>query len=309
MRIEKEASGLRNSRNFVYFTDSCRDGIKQVLRASPTPTKILLPAYVGLSLVEGSGILDPVKESGTKFDFYEVDSNLDPELTSLEYKLIHFNPTHVLLVNYFGFLMGNRESAFNVISKFPVCVIEDFAHLIEPLRDHHAISMKASYEVYSLHKFIGAELGGGALVSDIPNLPMKDTILKASLLSYTKSDLNYISEIRWRNFNHLEKEVDWNSKMIFTPFFSDGRRPVVPLNFPIKLSSNNLRHKLYELLTENKIFPTALYHRLVPEITQEKYPISIEIANTVLNLPIHQDIGPKELNLIIKALQRFCDGE
>ena len=201
---------MRNSRNFIYFTESCRDSIKQILTMSPTPTKILLPSYVGLSLVEGSGILDPIKESGTEFDFYEVDSNLDPELISLESKLIRFNPTHVLLVNYFGFLMGNRESAFNVMSKFPVCVIEDFAHLIEPLRDHQVISKKASYEVYSLHKIIGAGLGGGALVSDIPNLPMKDTIPKSSLLSYTKSDLNYISEIRWRNYNQLEKEINWN---------------------------------------------------------------------------------------------------
>lgn len=309
MKIEKEATGIRNSRNFVFFTDSCRDGIKQVLRTSSNPTKILLPAYVGLSLVEGSGILDPVKESGTEFDFYEVDSNLDPELTSLESQIIRFNPTHVLLVNYFGFLIGNRESAFSIMSKYPVCVIEDFAHLIEPLRDHQTISMKASYEVYSLHKIIGTGLGGGALVSDIPNLPMEDTIPKSSLLHYTKSDLNYISKIRWRNFNYLEDKIDWNSKEIFTRFFSDGRRPIIPLNFPIKLSSKDLRHKLYEFLTGVKIFPTALYHRLVPEITQECYPISMEIANTVLNLPIHQDIGPKELNLIIKAMQRFCDDE
>jgi hypothetical protein len=26
-------------------------------------------------------------------------------------------------------------------------------------------------------------------------------------------------------------------------------------------------------------------------------------------LPIHQDVGPRELNLMIKVLQRFCDGE
>ncbi len=309
MKIEKEATGFRNSRDFIYFTKSCRNSIKQVLTTSENPTRILIPAYVGLSLVEGSGILDPIKESGTEFDFYEVDSNLDPLLPSLESKIASFDPTHVLLVNYFGFLIGNRDSAYSVISKFPVQIIEDFAHLIEPLRDRKTISMKANYEVFSLHKSIGSGVGGGALVTTIPDSLINDTIPESSLLSYSKSNLNYISEIRLRNFYHLEKEIDWNHTEIFSRFFSDGRKPIIPLNFPIKLSSKIIRHNLYDFLTKEKIFPTSLYHRLVPEITQERYPNSIEISNTVLNLPIHQDVGPGELNLMIKVLQRFCDGE
>ena len=99
MPISKEATGERNADYSVYFTKSCRDAIRQVLMMSGDSNRILIPAYIGLSLEEGSGILDPIKESGTSFAFYAVDFNLDPILESLESRIKSFSPTHVLVVN------------------------------------------------------------------------------------------------------------------------------------------------------------------------------------------------------------------
>ena len=309
MKIEKEASGLENQKEFLYFTNSCRNGIRQILNLSLKPKKILIPSYVGLSLVEGSGILDPIKETKTEFDFYEVDDNLDPKLSSLKTKIDHFVPSHVLLVNYFGFLMSNRDSVFNLLSSFPICVIEDFAHLLKPLRNRGEIAMKANFEVFSIHKIIESGVGGGALISEKKNNRLEDTILQVSMLSYSKSNIEYISESRLRNYKHLKNRIKGICDEVFSPFFEDGREPVIPLNYPLKLRNQKLRHELYDYLINNDIQPTALYHRLVPEISLAEFPTSIKISNTILNLPVHQDLGLKEMDHMVSVVRSFCRGK
>ena len=307
MIIEKEATGFNNREYCLYLTDSCRDAIKQILMMGNGSKKILIPAYVGLSTEEGSGILDPVKETFTEFAFYKVDLQLDPELESLENMLKDFRPTHVLVVNYFGFLLSNRKDVFELLANYEVITVEDFAHLIEPLRKHSDTPMLANYEVFSLHKTIGAKIGGGALLCETAKESITETISNSALKLFAKSDLNLISHLRSRNYNYLNSRLNWHQNKIFTPFFFDGRNPVLPLNLPIRLSSLELRHELYNYLTKEGIFPTALYHRLVPELHEENFPVSLQISQTILNLPTHQDVDLEELDILLQLLKVFCD--
>jgi dTDP-4-amino-4,6-dideoxygalactose transaminase len=309
MLISKEATGERNADYSVYFTKSCRDAMRQVLMMSGESNRILIPAYIGLSLEEGSGILDPIKESGTSFAFYAVDFNLDPILESLESRIESFKPTHVLVVNYFGYLISNRTSVFEMLSQFSVHTIEDFAHLLLPLTDKSEVAKLAEYEVYSLHKTIGSNTGGGALLKSRDKLFISNTITNNSLALYAKTNIEYISRIRRRNFLYLSTELQTFAATKFKPFFSDGRGPILPLNFPIRVSTTQSRHELYSLLVESKIFPTALYHRLVPEITDSEYPTSLKVSETILNLPIHQDIELNQLDVMIELLRGYCIGE
>lgn len=307
MRIEKEPSGSRNRDKSLYFTKSCRDAVKQILSMNSGERRILLPAYVGLSLEEGSGILDPVKESNSKFCFYEVNSQLDPDLNSLKSMITSFTPSHVLVVNYFGYLMSNRKAVFQLLSEYQVCVIEDFAHLIEPLRSHKEISMLAHYEVFSLHKTMGAGMGGGAVLCESSEESFDENISDSSLKLLGKSDMNYISDLRWQNYIYLESRLNTDHSEIFTPFFSDRRAPVLPLNFPIRFPNRETRHAMYTALIDAGIFPTSLYHRLVPEINIENYPLSIQISQTILNLPIHQDVDIDKINILLEVVRKFCD--
>ena len=308
MLITKEASGSRNRDNTIYFTESCRDAIKQILMSSSITKKILIPAYIGLSLEEGSGILDPIKESNTAFEFYDVDENLDPDLGSLSSMLALFDPTHVLVVNYFGFLCANRLEVFELLSKYSVCIIEDFAHLIEPLKGIRKFSQLADFEVFSLHKTIGAGVGGGALLCKSTSYNFKDTIANESIKKYAKSDLEYISEARLRNYHYLKGNLNLFACECIKPFFSDERKPILPLNFPLRTRNVEIRHQLYQLLVEAGIIPTALYHRLVGELQSERYSISLNISQTILNLPTHQDVQKVELDAMIEKVRNFRCG-
>lgn len=306
MLVSKEASGLRNRLNSIFFTESCRNAISQILSSTSSTTKILLPAYVGLSLEEGSGILDPVKDSNTHFEFYDIDANLDPDLESLASMLTSFNPTYVLVVNYFGFLCANRTQVFELLSEHTVCVIEDFAHLVEPLRGRRSFPQLSDFEVFSLHKTFGAGVGGGALLCKSINDSFKDTISSESLKTFVKSDLDYIAESRLRNYEYLKVGLDLPACDCVKPFFSDQRKPVLPLNFPLRIRNMEMRHELYETLVKGGIIPTALYHRLVDEIQSDRFPTSINISQTILNLPTHQDVVKADLDFIIEKVRNFC---
>ena len=46
--------------------------------------RVLLPAYVGWSAKEGSGVFDPVDELGVPYAFYRLDDRLRIDLYGLE---------------------------------------------------------------------------------------------------------------------------------------------------------------------------------------------------------------------------------
>jgi dTDP-4-amino-4,6-dideoxygalactose transaminase len=308
--IDKEATGENNSICKIYFTKSFRDGFRQVLKLEESSTKVLIPSYVGLSLVEGSGILDPIKEAMSIYDFYEVDENLDPVISSLAGKIESFGPTHVLVVNYFGFLISNREEVFRLLSSHNIVSIEDFAHLLFPIQNRMGISRYAHFEIFSLHKTIGSRFGGGAvLTSSFANVPIQETISELDLQSYVHSNLEFIKDKKLRNYMILRSRIHSLGNKAIRFFFDDDRIPIVPLNYPLKLSSLEKRHVLYNLLCEEGITPTALYHRLIPEIQHERFPISCRVSNSVLNLPIHQDIEDAEMDKLISTIERFTNLE
>jgi hypothetical protein len=196
-----------------------------------------------------------------------------------------------------------------MLSQFSVDTIEDFAHLLLPLTDKREVDKLADSEVYSLHKTIGSNTGGGAVLKSRDDSFLSNTITSDSLALFAKTNIEYVSRIRRRNFLYLSTELQTFATSKFVPFFSDGREPILPLNFPIRVSTTQSRHELYGLLVESEILPTALYHRLVPEITESEYPTSLKVSETILNLPIHQDIELYQLDEMLGLLRSYCNGE
>ena len=306
MLIDKEARGLANRSNLIYLTSSFRDGFKQVLEMKSSNARVLIPSYVGLSLEEGSGILDPIKEAFAEFEFYGVNENLDPIVDSLRSKIEVFNPTHVLVVNYFGFLISNRYEVFKALSSYDIITIEDFAHLMIPLQYRMGVKKYANYEIFSLHKTLGSQFGGGAVLCNSGSTsPIDETISARDLDAYAHSDLEYISKERLNNYLTIDSKIKTLQKNRFQPFFTDDRTPIIPLNYPIRMSSKESRHSLFMHLDKEGIVPTALYHRLVPEISNREFPYSVKISECILNLPVHQDITSFGLEKMFSIVEKF----
>ena len=114
------------------------------------------------------------------------------------------------------------------------------------------------------------------------------------------SNWEKINKIRLRNYNYLldalrkEKMIE-----IMYPKLELG---IIPLNFPI-LIKKNLREKVYFRMIKKGVITIALYYRLIPEIPASKFPDSVEVSNSILNLPVHQDITLEDLKKIVNALK------
>ena len=61
--------GLRN----WWFTSAARQAFAHFLRHTTGPRLALLPAYIGISSREGSGVLDPLRDCGWEQNFFRVE--------------------------------------------------------------------------------------------------------------------------------------------------------------------------------------------------------------------------------------------
>ena len=130
--IEKEAKRRPADAFPRVYTRSARAALRHILRArsSHDPRGILLPAYIGLSPKEGSGVLDPVKEAGAPFDFYEVSERLIPNLEDVERKLATGRFQLALLIHYFGCSQVDVGDFVRRCQRHDVQVVEDCAHTL-----------------------------------------------------------------------------------------------------------------------------------------------------------------------------------
>jgi dTDP-4-amino-4,6-dideoxygalactose transaminase len=305
--LTKEPNGDNNNGLNLKMVSSFRDGFFQILENEKKngSNRILLPAYIGLSLVEGSGLLDPVTQSGFEFEFYKLGQELDPDIEDILSKIDNFRPSIVLIVNYFGWEISNREDLFEQLKKRKVKTIEDDAHNLYKLHSHEMDIIRSDYQIFSIHKTLGC-MNGGVVVSESKIPFIDETIDKYDLLAFASSNQNYIHKIRQENYYELGKKLS----VIKTPshqIFFRTRRPSSPLNFPILMANKEVRHIVYTALIKNNIFPTSLYHRLIPNLEASDYPEAHNISNRILNLPIHQDVSQNDLTKMAEILSRYAD--
>ena len=67
------------------------------------------------------------------------------------------------------------------------------------------------------------------------------------------------------------------------------------------------RDALYFKLNEAGYGVVSLYHTLIAPIDAQAYPVSHWLARRVLNLPVHQDIQPHQLEAMIDCLTGFLE--
>jgi dTDP-4-amino-4,6-dideoxygalactose transaminase len=298
--IEKEASYRQESKQNIRFTNSCRNALSQILHQGKSKNNlILLPAYVGLSLEEGSGILDPVIDSGLKFQFYKIDKEFNPVIDDLKEKIKQFSPNYLLFVNYFGWEITNRDELLELVKSFGIISIEDNAHCLENLFAEDEVNQEADYQIYSIHKFLGTQ-SGGAIKSRHSLDGIIDTIQMHDLLEFSKCSPLSILAKRMKNFHSLMRYLRTSEQEIYSLLHKTA--PRTALNLPIIFKNHETRHLYYTKLTEAGIMPTALYHRLTPQIHKEDFGLSYSLSDRILNLPIHQDVDDSQIEIMYNVL-------
>lgn len=292
-------------RNLIFF-ESWREALRSLLNQTEN-NLILIPNYIGLSPKEGSGILDPIKNSNTDFKFYEIDSFLQINEESLFNNIKKFNPTHLLLVNYFGYINRRRELIIKKIrEECNTKIVEDWAHSLLPLYKSHSYSMKPHFSIFSIHKTLPTK-HGGALEDHDGILRTFSKNIDFNPIELLKYDYEKIFKIRMSNYSYYINNIRFSSR--FKLLIPPSTDISVPQSLPVLCSSSKYRHELYTYLNEVNVYPTSLYHTLVPEIYENNYSIPIRVSSLIVNLPVHQDIDEAECKRITFEVNKFNDNK
>lgn len=293
----------------IFYTSAARVGFKHLLKNLHFngKEKILLPAYIGITDREGSGVFDPISELKINYDFYGLEKNMKINKEDLETKILSGQFKAVLVIHYFGFAHCDIDWVSILCKKNNVLLIEDCAHTFSSTYKNIPLGNFGDFSFFSIHKFLATEDGGFLKIINksfqLPKISDSYQRIKLETLEHlNKSKINEISKIRIRNYKYLRDKLEnIDAIEILYPDLPQG---IVPLNFPVIVKGNK-REKLYFKLTEDKIPTIALYYRLIDVIDKDEYPASYYLSNNILNLPIHQEISPEEIDYIVERLRDF----
>lgn len=308
LKISKRAENPDGFKRVMIPFPNARSAFQAFLQASELkPTDVvLLPAFVGWSPKEGSGIFDPVQAAGVQFDFYHMTRRLEIDLEDLRVRLARRQPRVVVLVHYFGFPDRMYGEAVELARAAGAQVLEDEAHALYSDLMGGICGRLGDAALFSLHKMLPTPMGGMLVLNHekVGDASLRRAGLQAeterALFEY---DLLEISRARRHNamrLLHLLEPLAGRAEPLYT-ILPDA---VVPQTLPVLIHSAN-RDQLYLELNARGFGVVTLYHTLVKAISEDDYPDSHWLAKRILNLPVHQDIAPGALDAMINELQEL----
>lgn len=303
MIIEKTAKQKDNAERPLYFFDSARAGLKKILEkyVKQGNATLFLPGYIGYSPNEGSGIYDPVIETGIKHTFYHMKRDLSIDISSLETILKQENGIKiVLVVHYFGYPDYNIDSIVSICRKNSAVIIEDAAHALYSDFIDHSCGDFGDYVLYSLHKMLPFE-EGGLLKVNRPELDEKWDSVAEEKFPLFHYDLYKISLIRKRNTKVWYELLGECKDVLF--FLRPFSNQVTMQTVPIIIKKHN-RDELYFKLNEAGFGAVSLYHTMIDPIQKAVSEDAVWLSKHIINLPVHQDITEKQIaEMSIKLLE------
>lgn len=290
----------------IYFTSSARRAFRFLLENLnlTQENKILLPAYIGITEREGSGVFDPVQALKIGYEFYALKKNLAIDVHDFEEKIKTHKFNIALIIHYFGFLHCDIIKIQTICKKHNVLLLEDCAHTLSSKFQDKYLGEYGDFSFFSVHKILPTFNGGFLQINNKNfNFPMiaerDDRISFETLELLYKSKFAQIDSIKINNYMYMLNLLRTNKYI--EVLYPDLEVGIVPMNFPI-IIKNNLREKVYFKLLEEDIPTIALYYRLIEQIDRSVYPDLYYVSNNILNLSIHQDITQDDIDFLVKRL-------
>lgn len=301
--IPKSATDPENGLRQARFFPAARRAWRACLRGL-NPRRILLPAYIGYTDREGSGVFDPVIELQIPFSFYPISRELLADSDVIEKCLARERDIDVLLlIHYFGWPGGNVSTIRSVCDAAGCVLIEDCAHAFQWGQAEPSLGITGDFAFYSIHKYLASGTGGllHAVNRDYPATmePRGELIDPMVLDLLARADLNAIANKRREN---LARALDGLATIEgLQPLRT--KIPLAPQSLPVWVEGENMREKLYFGLIERDVPTTALYYRLHHALTREHFPQSFQVSDHILNLPIHQDMTADRIDRMLLEIR------
>ncbi|HEY1813795.1 MAG TPA: DegT/DnrJ/EryC1/StrS family aminotransferase [Kofleriaceae bacterium] len=288
-------------RPFIAFP-SARAAFRAFLAAvDPSRVGVLLPAYIGWSPREGSGVFDPIQELDEPFWFYRVDMNLHVDVDHLVTQLDLHRPRVLLVIHYFGYPDPAYLRVAGLARARGVIILEDEAHAMFTDVVGGVTGRLGAASIVSLHKLLPVETGGGLFVNR-DGREVCSALVGPSEPAPWSFDLAALAARRRHNAELLRERLGALRGRVDVLW--DLPPNVVPQTLPVAVRVGS-RDVLYERMNAAGFGVVSLYHTMIDAITRDEFPISYELARTMMNLPVHQEATDQELERMIDALDRF----
>lgn len=304
MAIPKIAEQHGRYRRTYWPCQSARAGLRAFLQTVPFgPSDIvLLPSYIGWSPREGSGVFDPIAELKLPADFYRMDGLLRVDLADLERILQKGRAKVVVLIHYFGYVDPGFREAVCLARRYGAAVVEDEAHALYS-DQLGACGRLGDAVIFSLHKMLPIKTGGLLLIRS--GWPGSLQPVRAATDGWTSPweyDLHAIAQIRRQNATELTRllaGLEDDVQLLWPDLPVD----VAPQTLPV-LIRHVSRDRLYQAMNDDGFGVVSLYHTLIPQIQQERFPESNQLSRWIMNLPVHQDVPACALEAMVEAFGR-----
>ena len=300
-RIEKGCSNADNQKMNIGYYNRARDALGSILDeiGIKSRDKIFLPAYIGWSAREGSGVFDPISERQICPVFYKLDGRLNIDADDLTAKIRTIGAKAILLIHYFGFADPQCKTIIKLANERRIPVIEDAAHAMFTDFIGEACGRDGDYTIYSLHKMLPMKSGGMLLANRDKVLPKK----ARSVCKYGNPfqyDFKEISKKRVENYNLITSYIGTGNELI-KPLYEELPSGVIPQTYPILLPLSN-RNDMYQKMNDMGWGVVSLYHTLINTIEPKEFSETYELSKHILNLPVHQDTDPTLIGSMIEDL-------
>jgi dTDP-4-amino-4,6-dideoxygalactose transaminase len=303
MSIQKLAHNAASFRRPFLTFPSARSAFKAYLASLGLgpDERVLLPAYIGWSQREGSGVFDPVAELGLSHAFYRMTPELTIDLDHLRRMLAGGAVRVLVIIHYFGYVDDGLPEAVALAREHGALVLEDSAHALFTDLVGGAAGRLGDASLFSLHKMLPLQRGGMLLYNGeaTPGCDAATAGGEAVPLPW-EFDLRTIAERRTVNADLLDSLLACHEDLV-TPLRRNRQSGEIPQTYPVLIRRGS-RDALYQTMNDAGYGVVSLYHTLIDRITPEQFPESHRLARTVLNLPLHQDVEPDGLAAMVDRL-------
>lgn len=300
--ITKRAENQSNYARRIIPFQAARKAFGAILQALDiSHGKVLLPAYIGWSPKEGSGVFDPIESLHLDYSFYALDERLRINIDSLRTELQRGCVRVLVIIHYFGYVDPSYAEAVKTAREHGVFVLEDEAHAMLSDVAGGICGRLGDACIYSCHKILPVESGGAAVIND-PESRLAKTLVAdpGCALPLCDFDLNRIADKRRANSLVLDKLVRELAPEIES-LFGAPRCGEVPQTYPV-LIRNASRDRLYHEMNDAGFGVVSLYHTMISQISPACFPAAAKVSHQILNLPVHQDASENELESMVGEL-------
>ena len=247
--LTKGPTDIGNLTENIWYFSSARTAFKHLLQQLDfgEEEQILLPAYVGITDREGSGVMEPIWDREINYEFFKLDSNLNADLADIDVQIQRGTTKALLLIHYFGFPQKGLYKIRDYCKANQVYLIEDCAHSLYSKFGDADLGSIGDFSFFSIHKSIPSE-SGGFLRSNLVGFELTNPIRHSDQISLNALEIlarirrNDVSAKRLGNYKYLAKLLSNCPHItLILPELADG---IVPLNMPV-LVSEGYREPLY----------------------------------------------------------------